>query len=233
MRLPFAILLIVFIGGTTVLCEAEVHSLIFWNNVPFAQRLSMLKSVTDTDNITVLKVVNITWDGHLPVERCYMQFYGTTYYKMLWNVGGKWVTEDMSQHKGTGSFTAAVVRDERPLYAEFADKGLVNANMYNLKKRLRQQFPGFSYLVHASETSAEAASDLWYLFRSDSAREYLQTQQVWDMVSVESVVHPCVRPWIAIVNATSAPLRPISAHEACPPPSLFCVTGGLLTELFA
>eukprot|EP00698_Gefionella_okellyi_P009357 TRINITY_DN2373_c0_g1_i5.p1 TRINITY_DN2373_c0_g1~~TRINITY_DN2373_c0_g1_i5.p1 ORF type:complete len:360 (+),score=76.86 TRINITY_DN2373_c0_g1_i5:647-1726(+) len=75
----------------------------------------------------------------------------------------------MAEHKGLAPFMVVVVADNSPAYDVRSDKGYVNVNMFDIKQRLRALLPASShYLVHASETTAEALDDMLFLFNVNS-----------------------------------------------------------------
>jgi hypothetical protein len=103
------------------------------------------------------------------------------------------------------------------------DQGVVNTNVFDLKRSLRALNPAASFLVHSSETRSEAFQDLWYLLGeslADTLTELVSSSRLgsriphWDGV-VRPLAHAGRRP-VPSLRSHSVATTTAAAHDVCP-----------------
>lgn len=151
----------------------ELHLFIIWNRALSMQQKIIADLVTHCE---IRKIFKCHWEKETFTIKL-AQFYK----KKLHHSCKK------EKECGDGDFLVIVLYDNHPQH-----KNKININIKKLKQKYRQWTSG-KYLIHASDTSAEAEENLKYLTHMDHKTFLKHYPSAWDGKSIDKIVEKPIK----------------------------------------
>lgn len=157
--------------------KSEIHLSIVWSN---AREFDQLILGEIGSNFKIIKVYEVTWNNLNFVENL-KRFYSHSQVELSQRALHK-LMSSKAKHCGSDPFLLIIFEDLKPVHHNrLTSNGprRVNANVFDIKKKLRHKTGG-GHLIHGTDSTSETNKDLTLLLGLNLTDFKLRYNFVWD-----------------------------------------------------